>query len=158
MLYPRTISFEKFKIAPVTLNDIKGLPTTAEVFRTALKHYENNLKSIIAKGHFRRFFGMMALSKTGLKKEELIDVLESSYRVINVLMDIFKFCLLEHKNLYRVNNECYKRVIHELYLQEELKKNEIHSSIVTNLSKHKGFASNSRLIEEVTYNIYQQGN
>ena len=100
----------------------------------------------------------MALSKTGLRKDELKDCLEVKIETIELYIKIFHFALLEHKNLCRVNNEQYKQTIEKYYLQEELFKNEIHSSIVTILSKTKHFNSNARLIDEVTYNIFKQGN
>ncbi len=75
-----------------------------------------------------------------------------------MFLKLFSFALLEYKQQYRINNEVYKRTIEKMYLQEELFKNEIHSSIVTILSKIKHFNSNARLIDEVTYNIYKQGN
>ena len=93
-----------------------------------------------------------------MKREELRECLEVKHEIIDLFMKIFNFSILEHKSLFKVNNESFKKAIEKMYLQEELFKNEIHSSIVTILSKTKHFNSNARLVEEVTYNIYKQGN
>ncbi len=121
-----------------------------------LKHYETN--KILPRSKFRRISCILAMSKTGIKKEELRECLEVKADIIEVFLKLFSFALLEYKQQYRINNEVYKRTIEKMYLQEELFKNEIHSSIVTILSKIKHFNSNARLIDEVTYNIYKQGN
>jgi hypothetical protein len=43
-------------------------------------------------------------------------------------------------------------------MQDESYKHEVHSSIVKTLLKSKHFSSSSRLIDEVTYNIYKKEN
>lgn len=59
---------------------------------------------------------MLAVSKTGLKKEELKECLELKIDVIEMYMKIFQFALLEHKHLFRFNNESYKKIVEKLYL------------------------------------------
>jgi len=79
-----------------------------------LKHYETN--KILPRSKFRRISCIIALSKTGLKKEELKDCLEVKIETIELFLKIFNFVLLENKQLYRINNECFKKTIEKLYL------------------------------------------
>ena len=121
-----------------------------------LKHYENN--KILARSKFRRISCILAITKTGLRKDELKDCLEVKIETIEVYLKLFSFALLEFKSQFKFNNEAYKLTVEKLYMQEELFRNEIHSSIFTILLKTKHFNSNIRLIDEVSYNIYKQSN
>lgn len=137
------------------MKDLAEKTTVEGLFGVALKHYETRF---LPRSKFRKISCILALSKFGLKREELRECLEVKFDTIDLFIKIFYFALLEHRNLLKINNETFKRTIEKVYLQEELFKNEIHSSIVTILSKTKHFNSNARLIEEVCYNIYKQGN
>ena len=122
---------------------------------TVLKHYETKF---LPRSKFRKLCCILTLAKFGMRREELRDCLEVKHEIIDLYLRIFSFSMLEYRCLLKVNNEQFKKAIEKMYLQEEMFKNEIHSSIVTILSKTKHFNSNARLVEEVTYNIYKQGN
>jgi hypothetical protein len=88
------VNLIKQGIEIITLDDVKGLTTVEELFKYMLKHYET---SILTRSKFRKLTSVLALSKTGLKKEELKECLEVKIEVIELYIKVFGFCLLEHK-------------------------------------------------------------
>lgn len=70
----------------MTSEDIKDITNLEDLFTFALKFYENK---ILTRSKFRRISCMLALSKTGLKKEELKECLEVKIDVIEIYLKIF---------------------------------------------------------------------
>jgi hypothetical protein len=76
IMYPQAFNVEKSKIQQrIMIDDVKDKLTTEDLFRHALKHYE---QLIFPKSKFRRISCVMALSKTGLTKNELRECLEAN--------------------------------------------------------------------------------
>jgi len=98
---------------------------------------------------------LLAVTKTGLRKDEIREILEVNVDLVDKTLQVFSFCLVCHNGLYRMNNEVYKRTVSEVYLKEEMFRNEIHLSIETVLHKNKGFYQSVRLIDEVAYHIFK---
>lgn len=113
IVYPLLINVSQYNIQEINLSEIKDIKSVEELFRFALKFYENRF---IPKSKFRKISCILALSKSGLKKEELKDCLEIKMEMIELYIKLFKFSLLEHKSLYRSNNEIYIKTIEKVYL------------------------------------------
>lgn len=112
-MYPKNLDLKTHKLTAPTIQELSDKSSVEDLFKYTLKHYET---SFLPRSKFRRISCIMALSKTGLKKEELKDCLEVKIDLIELFLKIFGFSLLEYKHQFRINNESYKKTIEKFYL------------------------------------------
>lgn len=103
MLHPLNIDLKVHKLCAPTLDELSEFNTVEELFKFTLKFYEQN--KILPRSKFRRISCILAVSKAGLKREELKDCLEVKIETVEVFLKIFNFSLLEHRSQFRINNE-----------------------------------------------------
>jgi hypothetical protein len=93
--FPVHLEMKASRLEPPKLSEIDSCSTVEDLFGMTLKHYETN--KLLPRSKFRRIICILALSKTGLKREELKECLEVKIEIIDLFLKLFNFALLEYK-------------------------------------------------------------
>ena len=118
-----------------------------------LEYFSHNITD------FDKFAGIMAalnITEKGLSEMEILTLTGANEKEWNYILAIFKTFMMKYKDLWKVNNETFKKAIRAKFQEDPAYTTQLHSDIAEILNKK---TSNSiRKLEEETYHLFMSKN
>jgi len=114
-----------------------------------LDHFSNN---IMNPESFKALLTAMTITEKGLTETELLDLVKVQTKEWKFLVAVFKNFFMKHKDLWKINNEPFKKAISQFYSLKSspyiLKLHEDVSEVI------KKTPTSIRKLEELSYHLY----
>jgi hypothetical protein len=132
--------------ASIDYSKIEGINDMLQLNDFILEFYEN----LCDRAHYRKALCALTITDKGLTTAEISQLTNLTHPEFICLVAVFRTFMMKYKNLWKINNETFKKAITTKYLGE-FTLQEFHFEIAMSLN----VSPNSiRKIEEQTYHLF----
>jgi len=156
LLKDSDINKEEFKsiFQKIDFHKLETLTDIYELNSYLLDYFSQNIAD---PEKFKGILVALNITEKGLSEEELLALTNISQKEWRMIVAVFKTFMMNYKDLWKINNETFKKVIRIKYTQDDPGyATKLHNEIAEILNKK---TSNSiRKLEEETYHLFMSKN